>query len=270
MTNRLDRNLIGTILLNQGHLDRIRVDCPNCGKRDLLTLTRDGDNILYNCYSNSCNTRGAHRIGSDLTTLRNKHQQEGVKSDRTAEFVPFRLPPYLVEGIASNKALDWLVKNNAVKAYEMGYYTIYTDPKEERICVPLYGVEGKLVNLCGRSYINAIPKNKIYNRGGISPPFVVGCGDRIVIVEDFASACNVATVSGYVGLALLGTHLNKELVLPVLNRLNPTSIKVALDKDAILKGIKIANLLNNIYNNVSVLPLTKDLKNFDNLTDKDL
>jgi hypothetical protein len=265
MVNRIKRDMIDSLLL--GGSNRVRVTCPNCGNKDLLTITRTEDAIVYNCFSNSCNTRGAHPYLADFTSLKNKMSLKSDSKGATAHVGGFRLPTYLVEGIATERVLEWLTKYNAIKAYEMGYYTLYTDVRSERVCVPLYNEYNILTNMIGRSYVGAKPKSKVYNYGHNVPPFICGNGDKVVIVEDFASACNVSTVPNHVGFSLNGTNFDVTHMIRRLNMLKPKEIVVALDKDALLKGMNLCRLINSFSSNVKVAPLLRDLKDEPNINE---
>jgi hypothetical protein len=108
------------------------------------------------------------------------------------------------------------------------------------------------------------PKVRIYNQLGIVPPFVCGKigtpNPHVVLVEDFASACMVSQVKGCVGVALLGTSINKQVVIPVLQELKPYTLSVALDRDAFTKALTIADELRYMFTQVRVIPLHDDIK----------
>lgn len=257
--NRVSKNTLEMIL---GPSKSVRTVCPNCNKPNTFTCTRvNSSTIMYHCYSNSCNTKGVQRMKPDL---------RGLSLDIINAKAPVKpiervlnrweLLPYLISGISLDRGLEWLYRNNALIAYKKGLYQVYSDPRERRLCIPLYH-KGVLVNMMGRAIENGVsPKVKIYNQGGIVPPFICGNGKNIVIVEDFASACHIGTIPDYVGVALLGATLNKEVVIPTLQELNPATLSVALDKDAFLKSLQVADELRYMFDNVRVIPLREDIK----------
>lgn len=248
--------------LRINNLTHAYVDCPVCGGTKKLSISILDGKYIYNCFKNSCDVKGIAPVTGSIDdihtyTRRNKHCTEASR--------PFDIPTYLIEGVASQEALNWLVNNHAIDAYKLGYYELYTDVREDRICIPLYGITGTRINLGGRDYLGTSKYNKfkIYNRQREVPPFIVGRGSKIVIVEDFASAAHVAVIGGYVGYALLGTQFNMRYHLPYLRSLSPTEIVVALDKDALKKGVEISKSLTSIFKYVRLLPLSKDIKNME-------
>ena len=62
-----------------------------------------------------------------------------------------------------------------------------------------------------------------------------------MLVEDVASACSVSSVTGYVGIALLGTNITKSIT-KTLNKYQ--KVTLVLDNDASLKAISLARKLN--------------------------
>jgi hypothetical protein len=241
------------------HLDTKRTNCPSCGGYNTLTCTYNAstNNYVYNCYRNSCGFKGAISAGGSMDTLYNlrKHREASSETSR-----PITIPTYLQSGVTTQEGLEWLSKNGALLAYTQGLYKIYTDLKEGRLVIPLYEAN-KLVNLMGRAWgINTTPKVKIYYKGSNVPPFIVGMGKTLVIVEDFASAANVATIQGCVGYCILGTQFSLEAHITKLAAYNPTSIIVALDRDALLKASKIVSALQSYFDVVQLLPIKKDIK----------
>lgn len=259
MSQRVSKSVLESLL---GSSKFVRTVCPNCNKANTFTCTRtNSSTIMYHCYSNSCNTKGVQHMKPDLQGL-SLDIINAKASIKPIERVLSRweLLPYLISGVSLEGGLEWLYRNNSLIAYKKGLYQIYSDPRERRLCIPLY-YKGMLVNMMGRAIESGVsPKVKIYNSGGVVPPFVCGTGKNVVLVEDFASACHIGTIPDYVGVALLGTTLNKEVVIPVLQDLNPSTLSVALDKDAFIKSIQMADELRYMFNNVKVIPLREDIK----------
>ena len=239
--------------------DRLRTTCPSCHARNTLTCTYNEitNEYIFNCYRNSCGFKGKVRGTGNMNVLNrariNREARQGIISS-------INTPTHLIDGVGSKEALEWLVKNNAIDAYHQGLYKIYTDLREDRIVVPLYH-NSKRINFMGRAWNKTtIPKVRIYDRDSIVPPFTVGTGTTLVLVEDFASAANIASMANHIGFALLGTQFKLEKYLPYIQELSPTRIIVALDRDAIIKGQSIVNSLQSVFNVVELLPITKDIK----------
>lgn len=275
MTHNKQRISLSTLenifIANQG-MTNIRTTCPKCGKLTFTCTRRPDGTIIYNCYSNSCATGGMYKgKGRSLqeirATLQGKHSRIATETGATGHEEPYRLPTYLIDGIASEEGLEWLVKVNALKAYKQGKYKIFTDPRENRLCIPLYNVDKTVVlNMFGRAWDKRTqPKGKIYNYGKQVPPFICGAGKKVIIVEDFASACNVGSVDGFVGVSLMGTNLNLTYVIKYLTQFKDCDMYVALDKDALSKAMKIRKDLSLFFNRVMVLPLHRDLKDENNI-----
>jgi len=232
-----------------------RGDCPSCGKRNTFGVHKTSGDIVYNCFSNSCGIKGVKTGRRDLTTLKNILGKTKVKVEHG-----YSIPQHFIRGLSTPEALDWVVKHNAYPAYQQGLYEIYTDIRQDRIVVPLYSPDGRLVNAGGRAWSRyTVPKFRIYSSDTPVYPFVVGSSTKVCIVEDFASAAALAG-HGITGVALLGTNPKYQLLIPVLKKLNPTKIIVALDADATGKAIKLTKFLQFIFNCAILHPLDKDIK----------
>lgn len=240
-------------------LTSYRSTCPACGGHNTFGMTYFpiDNTYVYQCYKLSCNLKGKH---TDTGSMDSMIAQQRSRSIATGQAQQFKLPTYLIKGVASYEALQWLNSKQALDAWKLGLYKIYTDVKENRIVIPLFNSSGVLANAIGRAWNKTtIPKARIYGKQLEVPPFIVGTGKTAVIVEDFASAAHVAVVKGHVGYAILGTQFNLEKQLPYLKKLQPTNIIVALDKDAISKANAIVKSLDVLFPTV-LLPLEKDIK----------
>lgn len=231
-----------------------RTNCPKCGGAKTFTRTYNNGVVLFNCYRVSCRYSGAQSYTMSAQELRSVRCTVATKE--------FRLPPYMIYGVTSEDALEWLYKYPLVSLeYEQGRLKLYQDPKENRICIPLVNADGIMVNLGGRTWIaGTYPKFKIYNRGTVVPPFIYGKGKTMVIVEDFISAISVGTNYDTVGYCILGTSIDMQYHTKFINSVNPDTIMVALDKDALYKASMIKRSLSFIFSDVKLLPLRQDIK----------
>lgn len=230
-----------------------RFNCPICKGENSFSITKLGSEVKYNCFRNSCDSnksRGILTLKPTMTGL--KTRLEG----RTEEKRTFTIPDYWVMGVASEKCLQMLLKTNCFEAYTKGLFKCAYDPQEDRLVYLVQDDKGNAVGAIGRSLSGKWPKNKNYH-GSLPIPFTVGSGNRVVLVEDCASACAVNCISNATGLALLGTNL-PESFIPYLVKYD--TILVALDYDARKKALDIKNRLTYYCKNVRVVILGKDLK----------
>lgn len=242
-------------LLNLQEGQSHRSNCPVCGRRNTFGVRKINGDIVYNCFSNSCGIKGVKTGRRSVASFKNTIGKTQGKVEHG-----YVLPQHFIRGLSTPEAYDWVVKHNAYAAYEKDMYEIYTDIREDRIVIPIYSSSKLLVNAGGRAWSKfTYPKFRIYNRDAPVYPFVVGNSSEVYIVEDFASAAAVAGF-GATGVALLGTNPKYELLIQTLKQLNPTNIKVALDKDATNKAIKLTKFLQFIFRCATLHPIQKDIK----------
>lgn len=236
--------------------ESVRTSCPVCGGNNTFTVTRDETGLLYNCYKNSCNTRGVFPKGRSVSSIRDRvHRRSGgsikpvaLDLDKTNLTVPLY-----------NKSCNaYLNEVNATEAIADGYAPVMYDIAEHRCVFMIYNEDYELIGATGRALAKGTtPKWKRYDR---QRDILYICGPRegtAVLVEDCASAVTVYA-SGYTGVALLGTNLSDAQIqqLRVFDK-----VIVALDADASRKGIKMQRLLAP-YVDSEVRLLTEDLKYF--------
>lgn len=230
-----------------------RFNCPVCSGENTFSITKLGSEVRYNCFRASCNggvpVRGSKRVLASIDALKARFK------GHTEEEREFSIPDYWVMGIASKKCHDRLLTTNSMVAYEKGLFKVAYDPSEDRLCYLVRNEEGEVVGAVGRALGYTIPKT--INYGSNEVPFIVGEGDRLVLVEDCASACAVASNKDYSAMALLGTNL-KDSYVPYIVKYD--TIFVALDYDARKKAVDIKNKLRYYCKSVNNIVLTKDFK----------
>lgn len=244
-------SLHSTIIHHATHTKRM--DCPRCGGRATLSITKAGGEIKYNCYRAACGTRGV--ISYSRTT-------EEIKQATTKNQVlpkPFVIQPHIIQGLGNLHLTQWAKENNVLQAYENRLTNIYYDPKLDRLCFELRDLSEKVVGLVGRAVGIRKPKWWVYDGSRPNTPFKCGTGKTLVLVEDCASACSVARVEDVTGMALLGTEFHAGYV-PFIR--NYDEIIICLDDDAKRKAVN--NLLKRLEvvsgKPVSIMFTTEDLK----------
>lgn len=237
---------------------RLRCDCPVCGRINTFSAFKDRGKIVYRCFSASCKTRGIIPAKRSLGTIRIELSKE-VRPERA-----FESPEHFVKGLGVPESIKWLTKNNCLDAYRKGRFNVEYDPKQNRL-VFLIRDKGIVVGANGRSLAGAKPKWYIYPNSKKGVPFIVegltvaGRANNLIIVEDCASACAVARLDGYTGMALLGTNFYSEYADYIKGY---NSILIALDNDAKRKAVKelVSRLEYIAAKKVSIVFLTKDIK----------
>tara|TARA_R110000868_G_scaffold135430_2_gene347938 strand:+ start:61 stop:870 length:810 start_codon:yes stop_codon:yes gene_type:complete len=237
-----------------------RVSCPECGGYNTFTVSRVDGRVLYNCYKNSCGTKGgvAQKRSVDALKARFKQVQWGVRGVVDTYLPEFTLPPTVTTNLETAACLEYIDDMNIQASIDEGYATIMYDFAQERCVFLIHDDNKNMLGAVGRSLCkDVLPKWKRYDR---RKDLMFFCGARqgtAVLVEDCASACTVFA-SGYTGVALLGTSLNENHIyqLRVFDK-----VIVALDADASKKAIKMQKMLAPHVNS-ELLFLTDDLKYF--------
>ena len=226
-----------------------RTDCPFCGGKYTLTITKRDGGLIWNCYKASCSASGAKRVGYGLDAL--KRKVEGLKPN-VIERRTTPLPNVTSSIENHDHAMEYLYNNNCDKAYEDKAIKITYDPGRDRILFWMNKNEGAV----GRGLSNNI-KPKWLSYGNTTGVLSVGTAPTAIVVEDAASACSVYATGKYTGVALLGTNLSS-LQRKQLSYFK--SVIICLDKDASKKAIKLNRGLSG-YTNSSVRFIDEDFKN---------
>jgi len=233
----------------------VTLTCPVCGTAGKFTATVKDDYVLYNCYRNSCSTRGKFslQLSSDETikAIKRRKLQTNYEDDRR-----FIVPDYWIDGLGDDRCLKYLDSMHMRQAYESGLFRPMYDPAEQRFIFPIKNDEGKIEGAIGRTLIGAAPKvhnyNKVFDR-----PFICGDKNSILIVEDCASAVAATRGGHYSAMALLGTSIRKDFI----KYLSPYQwVGIALDKDAYSSSIILRGVLTTYLKNVTIRKLSKDIK----------
>lgn len=223
-----------------------RMDCPECGGRNTLSLTHDERGLVWHCFKADCDVHGAK--GSRLTT-------ESFSSlvAALAEVVEEKmewLPHYHRK--VSVESINYIETNNFTEAFFNNENRFAYDVRQNRVMFLVYADE-VVVDAAGRALDDRKPKWHRY--GTAHSPFIIGESPVAVVVEDCASAC--AVYPSYTGVAILGTSI---LPAHIKALQSYDKVIVALDKDATAKGLDIQHKLAIVGIPSEVVFLEEDLK----------
>ena len=235
-------NIVSDLDLPNGETKRM--DCPNCGGKNTFTVTNNLGSLVWNCYKVSCSVRGGNRVHLTVDDIR-----AGMGNAQQFADEGFELPNYIVPHRNKRTVLAFCYRYK-LDPDELG---VLYDVKDDRIVFPVVH-DGKIVDATGRAIGKRLPKWKRYGKSGL--PYVYGCGNVAVVVEDCVSAA-VVGYGSFVGVALLGTSL-QEVHKGYLAQFSTAVI--ALDPDALPKTLQMAKELRGHVNDVRVLRLNDDLK----------
>lgn len=230
--------------------ESIRVNCPACGGRKTLSLTKKDGQLFWNCFKASCDLTGTNTVGR---TNKEIQQYLSGKREQARTRTP-DVPPILSAPSNCPNVMLYLKDNNCLQAYEDKAIKIAFSPRDQRVLFFTPNQKGCV----GRSLVAGTkPKWKAY--GEFDCLFSVGKASTCVVVEDAASACAVASTGVYTGVALLGTHMSLKQREWIANRYS--SCLICLDKDASKKAVSLSKKLRGRIQ-VQVKLLTRDLKQY--------
>ena len=227
--------------------ESIRTQCPSCNAREKsLSLTREGDAVLYYCFRATCGASGA--TGSRRLTRTSNDNV--VKRKRCTPFegdtfeAPEEWHDYLKESVGFT---EWHMRKSRAAVTADG-----------RVAYPILNPLGIRRGWVLRAYDGSVPK--ALTRMDIEAPhtsyYVKEGSNTFILVEDIPSAVRVSKFCS--SLAICGTGMSPDAVQELSN----TTRRViwALDADATGEAIK-QHKNNRIYFESSrVLTLPKDFK----------
>lgn len=226
-----------------------RINCPFCGGKYTLTVSKVDGSVIWNCYKASCNAHGGNRVGRSIDGIKNKLANKEVRLGFNKIKTP--LPDIKASVENHEHVLKYIHDNNCYKAYEDKAININYDPAKDRVLFWMNNDQGAV----GRA-LNKQSKPKWLSYGDTSGILSVGTSPIALVVEDAASACSVYATGLYTGVALLGTNIS-----PVQRKQlsHYQKLIICLDKDASKKAIKLSKALKGMVNS-SVCFLPEDLK----------
>ena len=246
MVHKPSKEFLEELGLKEG--ETITIDCPVCNGVKKFSASNKEGLILYNCYRNSCDVKGASMTPLLVETIKNKIQGiEEVEKDRK-----FEMPEYITDG--NNSYIQRFRRR-----WDLRVELLY-DCKSNRAVFPIYQ-NGRIVDAIGRALFDAQPKWYKYGGKAKYYSYCINPSESIaVVVEDVISATVVGeTLAGITGVALLGTNLLREHK-EYLDTFD--TVVVALDPDALGKTIEYTKELKSYCepSEVIALHIEDDLK----------
>ena len=227
-----------------------RVDCPFCGGKKTLTVSKSDGTLIWNCYKASCSARGGKRVGYSKNAIKEK-LSSNKKTAPVVRRIRNPLPDIKANPSHHDDVMEYLDDNNCIQAYEDGAIQVTYDPARNRVLFWMNQNTGAV----GRA-LTAGVKPKWLSYGDTSGVLSVGDNPNAIVVEDAASACSVYTTNVYTGVALLGTNLSQEQKQQ-LRRYK--TVTICLDKDASSKALQLKARLSGFVK-TSICFLDQDLK----------
>lgn len=238
MTYAEQLHVIKNIPINEGQ--RRIITCPFCYVPKKLSISKVDGSIMWNCFRASCDAKGIHSSGRTIDYAKN--HLKNIKAAITTG----RPLPSITTSVDNHKpALKYLESVNSLEAYQNKLIRVRYCPSDDRV-VFYYkdGAVGRLLN-------NGSFKWVTY---GVLNYVLVGSGSSVVLVEDVPSACSVSRISGYAGLAILGTKVSHNILKTVRNYENRYLV---LDRDAARSAV---NQCRKFGNSIKVRLTKCDLK----------
>lgn len=221
--------------------------CPRCeggssGERSFSVTVNEDSTILYQCFRNKCDARGA--LNGDGTVVRTEERRAPIpKKVWAGEVLP--IPDEVREWVNQTWHMeppdDW------------GWTTDYCG----RLTFPVRDVYGARRGWVLRAIDRAVtPKALTYGTG---PAWHLQVDDGpVVLVEDIPSAVRL---SKHVrACALLGTSVTEDAADEIYSMAQDSHVVIALDNDATLCALKLAREFSLYWTDVHVKPLQKDVK----------
>ena len=235
--------------------ETIYSDCPSCGGRKKLSVTRVREGVLWNCFKDSCSVRGRSIVQGEL--LPPKKKQTRLK--------PYRKPLYSLEAEDMQYVRErfhvHLTRGRCpMQRTEDDRYAMWV--RDPRLYTRGYMIRNGWSGEpeCPRVSDWDGPKAVLYMHtvGPTLAWYPVSGESRLVLVEDQMSALR-AQEEGVSACALLGTDLDNDKVREIA-MVRPTEVIIALDADATESAFKLARKWGLAFPKTRVAVLERDLK----------
>lgn len=233
-------------------------ECGFCGRANKLSVTRNGEGLLYNCFSAHCGKHGFIPTSGQFIAPERKppvlkpyHGEVLQLEEKDIEYFKSRFgicKRDCLEHISRNEKEEYVLPINDVYGLGRGY--VVRQPGWSGSPKPVR--DGRDDRPKARTWMHA--RGPVQSWYGIPE-------QTIVLVEDQISAIVVASVN-LCSVALLGTQLNADKVREIAS-MRPDEVVVALDADATNEAFKLARKWNLAFNMMRVVILERDLKEED-------
>lgn len=224
--------------------------CPSCrgggSGEHSLSVSRDGDRLLWKCHRASCGFCGSSASRSSSGNYASKVPTTKGVVGRVYYRDADPLPPELVERLTAR------YRFNSRQLTHFGW-----DSDVNRVALPVPNVEGELLGCVLRSEDGAQPKALAYVEEDAVAIFRNYSSTDLIIVEDIYSAVRASEYMN--AAAILGTHINEGRI-DALRAMKCNRNYLALDADAFDKTIKFVAKFRSVFPMIPV-KLSKDLKN---------
>ena len=235
----------------------MRGECPKCGSKHAFSMSRTSNELLYICFSMSCNLKGI------ITSKGGEGRALDQKVIRQSKLFTGTL------SVLHEHEIEWLSSTFRI---ERKWLTQCRFSEQDfRVYYPQYDVLGRIHGYIARHYpyleadkatkgAKAYWKQTMQGDGGLLFPNMdvlaqVVETKRVCVVEDYPSMLRINSQMGLPTCCLGGTNIFDRHVSTMLS-LGVTELIILLDADAVTKAIKLKRSLSLAFNNVRVIPLT--------------
>ncbi len=230
--------------------------CPKCGSKHAFSMTRANSEVMYICFSASCNLKGVITSkGGESKSL----EQKVIRQTKLFTGTLSALEPWEEE---------WLWGEFNIN--EQWLRQVRFSEEDMRVYYPQYDVLGRIHGYIARHYpaldydrptkgAKAYWKQAMQGDGGLLFPNMdvlaqVVESKRVCVVEDYPSMLRINSQLGVPTCCLGGTNIFDRHVSTML-ALEVKELIILLDADAVTKAIKLKRSLSLAFDNVTVIPL---------------
>lgn len=242
--------------------------CPSCrggrSKEGSFTVTRQGNLLKFKCHRNSCGFSGVTQRNGRPAVLGEPVPQRERKPARP-DYADLRKGP-LPQDVISMLGVRYCITPVSITKGQLQWTEEYSPAGHGRVLMPVFDENGQEYGYTVRKFDDQPgAKTLSYLENGkgswyFGPPRT--SLKQLIIVEDQLSALRASHYLNSV--ALLGTNVT-DGTLKVLKERKFDNVYIALDPDAFPTSIKLARRLRDAGVNVTVVKLTKDIKNMNDI-----
>lgn len=226
--------------------------CPSCkggsSRERSMSVGRTDDWLWWRCHRASCGYKGAHQFGALGPKQSTKQAELSKLTYNTSKLV----------------CVSQLAKTLNLKPESIEFARWqWTKEYDGRVVMPVFAPDGSRRGDNLRSYDTGRSKN-LTNRFK-DEPFMCWYKQSLypstcIVVEDQSSALRCSEVTGWAGVALMGTDLSYAKA----RELKASGVKnfvLSLDQDATAKAVTTVIQYRSMLQNLRLIALDKDIKN---------